>query len=115
MWIRRALACAHGDIHVISQSCQNCIGGNRFPSLGFHAEPVEWPCSALGTIAMLGRALSVFREPGDFQAALREVDGVVLVVTGAGAFWARLSRISLFQTHLCFKRICSPVKNDCRG
>ena len=56
---------------------------------------------------MLGRALSVFSEPGDFQAALREVDGVDLVVTGAGQFWARLSRISLFRTHLfvCEERL----------
>ena len=56
---------------------------------------------------MLGSALSVFSEPGDFQVALREGNDADLVISGAGEFWACLSRISLFHMRLyaCEERL----------
>lgn len=56
---------------------------------------------------MLGSALSIFSEPGDFEIALEEGGGVDLIVTGRGEFWARLARISLFHMRLfaCEERL----------
>ena len=42
----------------------------------------------------------VFSDPGDFRTSLREDGDVDLVVTGAGEFRARMSRISLFNMRL---------------
>ena len=44
---------------------------------------------------MPGSTLSVFSEPDDFQAALKEGGCVDLIVTGRGRFWARHSLIVL--------------------
>src|SRR5262249_36118840 len=47
-----------------------------------------------------GSIASVFGEPDDFQAALRE-DGVLsLLVTGNGPFRARLTQVALDHVHL---------------
>ena len=39
---------------------------------------------------MPGSVTSVFSEPGDFEAALREEGGLGLLITGRGQFRARL-------------------------
>lgn len=44
---------------------------------------------------MPGSGTSAFTEAGDFEAALREEDGLRFVVTGSGRFAARLTRITL--------------------
>ncbi len=49
---------------------------------------------------MLGSALSIFSEPDDFQAALREIGVVDLVVANGEKFWARLARITLGRMRL---------------
>jgi len=49
---------------------------------------------------MPGSVTSVFGEPGDFQAALRE-DGVLgMMITGRGRFRARLTQITLHRHRL---------------
>jgi AraC-like DNA-binding protein len=56
---------------------------------------------------MLGSALSVFSKPIEFQAARREFGDVILIATGGGKFWARLSQIWLLHMRLvrCEERI----------
>jgi AraC-like DNA-binding protein len=49
---------------------------------------------------MPGSTLSVFGEPDDLQAALKEAGCVDLTVTGQGKFRARLSLIALHRTRL---------------
>ncbi|HMD63139.1 MAG TPA: helix-turn-helix transcriptional regulator [Stellaceae bacterium] len=44
---------------------------------------------------MPGSVTSVFSEPGDFEAALREEGGLGLLITGRGRFRARLTQITL--------------------
>jgi AraC-like DNA-binding protein len=51
-------------------------------------------------VAMPGSVTSAFSEAADFEAALREGGGVGLLVTGPGAFRARLTRIALLQLRL---------------
>jgi len=46
---------------------------------------------------MPGNVISAFSEAADFEAAFRERGGVGLLVTGPGAFRARLTRIALLQ------------------
>jgi hypothetical protein len=62
---------------------------------------------AVGTNEMPSSALSTFRDLDGFQAALPACDGVNLLVTGVGAFSARLSRISLLHVRLiaCEERL----------
>ena len=49
---------------------------------------------------MPGSVTSVFSEPEDFEAALRE-DGVVsMLITGPGRFRARLTRVTLHRLRL---------------
>jgi AraC-like DNA-binding protein len=56
---------------------------------------------------MLGTALSVFSNSGDFQEALRETGDVDLIATSGGKFWARMSQIWLFHMSLlaCEERL----------
>ena len=49
---------------------------------------------------MPGSTLSVFGEPDDFEAALKEAGCVNLIVTGQGKFRARLSLIALHRMRL---------------
>lgn len=49
---------------------------------------------------MPGSTISVFGDPDDYQAALREDGAVDLLVTGRGAFRARLTRLRLVRMHL---------------
>ena len=44
---------------------------------------------------MPGSVTSVFSEPGDFEAALREEGGLGLLITGRGQFRARLTQVKL--------------------
>ncbi len=46
---------------------------------------------------MLGSALSLVNEPGEFQIVPREPGDVGLVVTGGGEYLARLARMTLFH------------------
>jgi hypothetical protein len=49
---------------------------------------------------MPGSVTSVFSEPSDFEAALRQ-DGVLgMLITGRGQFRARLTQITLHHMHL---------------
>jgi hypothetical protein len=55
---------------------------------------------------MPGSVTSVFSEPYDFQAALRE-DGVLgMLITGGGPFRARLTQITLHRPRLLVSRRC---------
>ena len=49
---------------------------------------------------MPGSVTSVFSEPGDFEAALREEGGLGLLVTGRGQFRARLTQVKLHRMRL---------------
>jgi hypothetical protein len=49
---------------------------------------------------MPGSVTSAFTEAADFEATLREGGGVGLLVTGPGAFRARLTRIALLSLRL---------------
>jgi AraC family ethanolamine operon transcriptional activator len=49
---------------------------------------------------MPGSTISAFTQAADFEAALREGGGVELLVTGPGAFRARLTRITLLRLRL---------------
>jgi hypothetical protein len=44
---------------------------------------------------MPGSITSVFSEPGDFEAALRQEGSLGLLVTGRGQFRARLTQVML--------------------
>ena len=68
-------------------ACQNCIGT---PQL----EHVSLLCT------MPGSTISVFSEPDDFQTALRSPRSTELLVTEAGQFWARLTRVALHDLWL---------------
>ncbi|MGA7264023.1 MAG: helix-turn-helix transcriptional regulator [Stellaceae bacterium] len=46
---------------------------------------------------MPGSVTSVFSEPGDFEAALREEGGLGLLITGRGQFRARLTQVKLHR------------------
>jgi AraC-like DNA-binding protein len=49
---------------------------------------------------MPGSVTSVFSEPGDFEAALREEGGLGLLITGRGQFRARLTQVKLHRLRL---------------
>jgi hypothetical protein len=49
---------------------------------------------------MPGSVTSVFSEAEDFEAALREEDCLGLLVTGPGAFRARLTQVALHRIRL---------------
>jgi AraC-like DNA-binding protein len=49
---------------------------------------------------MPGSVTSVFSEPGDFEAALREEGGLGLLITGRGQFRARLTQVKLHRMRL---------------
>jgi AraC-like DNA-binding protein len=49
---------------------------------------------------MPGSVTSVFSEPGDFEAALREEGGLGLLITGRGQFRARLTQVKLQRLRL---------------
>jgi hypothetical protein len=49
---------------------------------------------------MPGSVTSVFSEPGDFEAALREEGGLGLLITGRGQFLARLTQVKLHRMRL---------------
>jgi AraC-like DNA-binding protein len=49
---------------------------------------------------MPGSATSVFSEPDDFEAALREEGGLRLLITGRGQFRARLTQVKLHRLRL---------------
>ncbi len=49
---------------------------------------------------MLSSTTGVFRDPDDFQSAMREYGCKSLVVTGHGSFRMRLTRIALHHVHL---------------
>src|SRR5271165_5684091 len=49
---------------------------------------------------MPGSVTSVFSEPCDFEAALREEGGLGLLITGRGRFRARLTQIALDHLRL---------------
>jgi hypothetical protein len=49
---------------------------------------------------MSGSTVSVFSEPGDYEAALQHNGGSELVVTGQGAFRAELNQIELCRMHI---------------
>jgi AraC-like DNA-binding protein len=49
---------------------------------------------------MPGSVTSVFSEPGDFEAALRDEGGLGLLITGRGQFLARLTQVKLHRMRL---------------
>ena len=49
---------------------------------------------------MPGSVTSVFSEPGDHEAALREEGGLSLLITGHGQFRARLTQVRLHRLRL---------------
>src|SRR5580693_2478591 len=49
---------------------------------------------------MPGSVTSVFSEPGDFEAALREEGSLGLLITGRGQFRARLTQVKLHRLRL---------------
>jgi hypothetical protein len=49
---------------------------------------------------MPGSVTSVFSEPDDFQAALREEGALGMLVTGPGRFRARLTQVTLHRLRL---------------
>jgi hypothetical protein len=49
---------------------------------------------------MPGSVTSVFGEPSDFEAALREEGGLGLLITGRGQFRARLTQVKLHRLRL---------------
>jgi hypothetical protein len=49
---------------------------------------------------MPGSVTSVFSEPGDFEAALREEGGLGLLITGRGQFRARLTQVRLHRLRM---------------
>ena len=49
---------------------------------------------------MPGSVTSVFSEPADFEAALREEGGLGLLITGRGQFQARLTQVKLHRLRL---------------
>jgi AraC-like DNA-binding protein len=62
---------------------------------------VNWPIADPSKRSrMPSSSTSVFSEPDEFEAALRAQTGIDLLVTGAGQFRSRLTRVVLHRLHL---------------